>query len=378
MRIASDGTPISSVPIVFASSNEDDTIPVVTSTREGWIVAWVQDDRTVAFRSVATNESLGDVQTVSGTDEDVTKLAIAADLGNALLAWPHASAGELALHGALITPASGSLVEPVFTLFSSTTHRPHLGGIAAIAGELAVTFDLFDANVGATRSMSQIVREGTALGAACVVDEDCVSAPCIDGVCCTSACGGGGDDDCRACSIAAGGAVDGICSPRINGSMCRAAVDECDVAETCDGASIVCPLDVPATDGTGCPDGDACNGAETCIAGECSSGTALVCNDGDACTTDSCDATLGCQAMAIPACGVPDGGVPDASVPDASVPDMPSEDTGNDGGPGSNGGCGCTTVGTTDASHDEVAWACCLLLLCIGRRRRRRSNDTQP
>ena len=42
---------------------------------------------------------------------------------------------------------------------------------------------------------------------------------CVDGVCCTTACGGG-TNDCQACSVAAGAAVDGTCGPRTTGATC--------------------------------------------------------------------------------------------------------------------------------------------------------------
>jgi subtilisin family serine protease len=38
-----------------------------------------------------------------------------------------------------------------------------------------------------------------------------------------------------------------------------------------------------------CDDGLSCNGAETCVGGTCQAGTAVNCNDGVACTTDACN-----------------------------------------------------------------------------------------
>jgi len=82
-----------------------------------------------------------------------------------------------------------------------------------------------------------------------------------------------------------------------------------------------------------CDDGQFCNGAETCVSGSCQAGTAPNCNDGIACTTDTCNestdscnhtpnnaacddglfcngtetcsATLGCQAGTDPCAGAP-------------------------------------------------------------------------
>ena len=49
-----------------------------------------------------------------------------------------------------------------------------------------------------------------ALGASCGAGSECGSGFCVDGVCCDTACDGG-DSDCRACSVAAGGAQNGVC-----------------------------------------------------------------------------------------------------------------------------------------------------------------------
>jgi hypothetical protein len=51
-------------------------------------------------------------------------------------------------------------------------------------------------------------------GAPCAGAADCASSFCVDGVCCGGACGGNNSNDCRACSLAAGGTTDGVCTSR--------------------------------------------------------------------------------------------------------------------------------------------------------------------
>lgn len=100
-------------------------------------------------------------------------------------------------------------------------------------------------------------------GAACMADDACDSGACVDGVCCDSACGGGAPDDCQACSVAGGGAVDGVCGPIGAGATCRPAIDgTCDAAEQCDGVDLACPPDGAQADGEPCDGG-------TCQAGVC-------------------------------------------------------------------------------------------------------------
>lgn len=195
-------------------------------------------------------------------------------------------------------------------------------------------------------------------GDACTVDDECHSGFCVDGVCCDSECGGGATDDCAACSVAAGAAIDGVCATfpaaqvcrpiagacdveeacdgtssecpadshvaagttcreaggvcdrdeRCDGAsaecpsdalagpetVCRASAFPCDAEERCDGSSLACPPDELAPDGASCSDGLACNGAETCVDAMCSAGAPLDCDDGDACTVDSCVEPAGC------------------------------------------------------------------------------------
>lgn len=49
------------------------------------------------------------------------------------------------------------------------------------------------------------------LEGSCSDGSQCASGFCVDGVCCETACGGGITTDCQVCSVASGGAQDGVC-----------------------------------------------------------------------------------------------------------------------------------------------------------------------
>jgi len=86
---------------------------------------------------------------------------------------------------------------------------------------------------------------------------------------------------------------------------CRGAADACDVQEKCTGSSPFCPVDGFAPNGAECGPNDACQ-INVCGFGNCV-GIVTDCNDLDACTADSCNPTLGCVNVEIPAC-FPDNG----------------------------------------------------------------------
>ncbi len=109
-------------------------------------------------------------------------------------------------------------------------------------------------------------------GTACGDASECQSGFCVDGVCCSSACGGGDAGDCQACAVAKGAVRDGTCAPVKAGTGCRIAVGLCDDAEVCDGTATACPANRVKAAGTVCrPAGGDCDVAEVC------DGTASTC-----------------------------------------------------------------------------------------------------
>ena len=104
-------------------------------------------------------------------------------------------------------------------------------------------------------------------GESCSQAGDCLNGYCVDGVCCNSSCGAGVANDCRACSVATGAAVDGICGA-VSSAMaieCRASSGPCDQAEVCNGTSTSCPVNAYSAAGSVCRDATGpCDVAETC------------------------------------------------------------------------------------------------------------------
>jgi len=197
------------------------------------------------------------------------------------------------------------------------TPDDQFGASAAFASDASralVGAPLADTGAALGVGAGYVVAWRSADGDPCTSGATCASGFCVDSVCCQSACGGGAANDCQACSMALTGGADGQCLALGAGTVCRASAGVCDVAESCNGASVTCPADAPAADGTSCADTTVCNGAEMCATGVCVAGTALNCDDGNTCTTDSCDPVAGCAHVPIAGCGVDAGTDADANV----------------------------------------------------------------
>ncbi len=97
-------------------------------------------------------------------------------------------------------------------------------------------------------------------GDGCTNAATCASGFCVEGVCCSEACG-----VCGACTVATGATSDGTCTPRAPGTTCRAAAGTCDIAEACNGLTVSCPRDVLVAGGTVCHAAvDVCDTTDTC------------------------------------------------------------------------------------------------------------------
>jgi len=110
-------------------------------------------------------------------------------------------------------------------------------------------------------------------------------------------------DDAETCTIKT--CTDGACgqAPGNAGSECRAAVDACDVAESCDGVAPICPADQLAADGAPCgdPTETICDHADSCDGGVCLDNlepATTVCraDAGDCDVPELCDGAGACPA----------------------------------------------------------------------------------
>jgi hypothetical protein len=97
----------------------------------------------------------------------------------------------------------------------------------------------------------------------------------------------------------------GACShPAGNaGALCRAARDACDFPEVCDGVTTVCPTDSYQPDGTACTDNNACTQTDMCVAGTCTGSNPITCTASSTCSTSTCNPGSGqCVETPIASC----------------------------------------------------------------------------
>jgi hypothetical protein len=231
----------------------------------------------------------------------------------------------------------------------------YLGGFVALDRQIAV---VGGNPVRVPLRVFDLHREA---GDACADPTDCDSGFCVDGVCCSTACGDG-MLDCQACSLAAGGTQNGLCTPlapmRAGGVVCRVAGGACDLAETCSSGALQCPPDVP---GAACI-ADA-GSSPSDAAPESLSDAAIPAQDASAVDAgeDAAMVDVGGEISIEPSA---DGGLRDAGA-DALV-DAPTSDETSDG-------CTCGIGHTSNGSPLPPASLPFVAgLIAVGCRRRRR------
>jgi hypothetical protein len=123
---------------------------------------------------------------------------------------------------------------------------------------------------------------------------------CVDGVCCTSACGGGVNTDCQACNVPGS---EGTCSVPV-GTTCRAAAGPCDQADTCQAGNTACPTDAKSTaqcraSTNACDPAESCDGVSNVCPADAPTLNGQACtDDNNACTLDQCQANACAHATA--------------------------------------------------------------------------------
>lgn len=161
-----------------------------------------------------------------------------------------------------------------------------IGNICSALGRNSVKSTCLSDNKGVTTISGQqcgngIVEDGEDCD--CGGEAACGDNACCDPTTCKFKSGAVCDDSNEACCSG--------CQLASNGTVCRASTGKCDPAETCTGASALCPAD------TMTPDGDSCGSGLKCASGQCTSrdlqcktvmGSYTTGNDTYACDSSGC------------------------------------------------------------------------------------------
>lgn len=158
------------------------------------------------------------------------EVALAPRRGQSYVAWASTTAGgDRSVW--ISTFTSEGMARPAM----SVSHESQSRGVAglAIAGETygAVVFARMmrdPEHIPLRIRATPIADDGSGTG--CTVDAECSTGHCVAGVCCDSAC----DNPCESCGS-------GRCEVAAAGVECRPSAGDCDLPETCDGASVTCP-----------------------------------------------------------------------------------------------------------------------------------------
>ena len=295
-------------------------------------------------------------------------------VGAAAYEWPGGGTGAAFLYQV----GAGGLTTPELTLPLVTATADGVGGALSAHGVTLVATSP-GTMMSPVWGRVHIYGLRTENGDPCTSDDDCLSRFCTDGVCCDSRCGDGDPIDCMVCSAAAGAVADGTCSPApaSPGIVCRPAAGPCDVGESCDGASDVCPEDAFATAAVECrasvgpcDSPESCTGIDAPCPDDLKLGPEVECRA----STGACDPAEYCDGLAD-ICAVDLGGpcAPDAGMelPDAGAARMDAgsaEDAGSEGESAAYG-CSCRAA-ANDRRLDAPLGLLSVFVVLFARRRR--------
>jgi MYXO-CTERM domain-containing protein len=277
------------------------------------------------YRTVTTNVSTVNLYFRTGTTWA---------LQQTIAGLPNGLSGAVGVRGDVTVFSNGSTTSYVYERSGTTwTQQRTLTG-SGWYGQQALGVDTARFVVPAADGVH--VYESQAFftnGTACTENAACASNLCVDGVCCSTSCNAGSTTDCQACSVAAGGTLDGTCTaipgPRAcdDGSLCTSsdscqsgvcvgtpsvtctALDVCHDAGTCVPATGLCPNPIRAN-GTNCNDGNACTQTDSCNGGVCTGSNPVACPMPASCrVSNGCNTTTGActVSVAVEGAGCNDG-----------------------------------------------------------------------
>ncbi len=155
----------------------------------------------------ATGATMGASVPVAASTEDEGYPSIAFQ-GRYLVAYQHASATDTRVEAVRLDTAVAVVDTTPLTLSPASLAADSAAVTGTAAGRWMAAYRV--GSNGTARVATRLITDDQANGASCADGAACTSGFCVDGVCCATECAGG-TTDCSACSVAAGGSVDGTC-----------------------------------------------------------------------------------------------------------------------------------------------------------------------
>jgi hypothetical protein len=299
VRLSPGGTVVDVPPIPVAVQLDDQADPAGAGSPGGGLIVWT-DSRDGARARIRgrrwfNDGGYGEDFDISGGPGRVAKPAAAFDGDSYVVTWIDFDRGNVAgRYGVIIARVGleGELPDDAGVQVTkyAQDYRPNATLGCNNAGSCLVGWIFPDGEQSLETSV--VLMPPFRNGTPCTSRFDCISGWCVDGVCCDTACetSDAGDFTCAACSRAKGSAADGTCSAVPADTVCRPAVDSCDLPEVCDGALLTCPaFDTWAPSGTLCRRSwdDQCDVAELCTGTSPSCPPDVRLNEGQPCTPAS-------------------------------------------------------------------------------------------
>ncbi len=260
-RVSSAGVVLDPTGVVVSAGASSQLTPAITTVGSGSFAVW--EDRRTAQDIYGTRVTGGASLTVL----DPSGVAVSAATGGQsapkigslggsyVVVWADDRAGQSDIYGQqLATTGLLSGAEFVISNTANPERNPSvMGGATSNVARVAYETERNDLDTIRVNSRVMTSTSGSGNGQVCSSAAQCASGFCVDGYCCDTACGGGINSDCQACSFTKTLQPNGTCSFIPATTICRNYVNTyCDLREYCTGTGPNCPADVGRNQGLVC------------------------------------------------------------------------------------------------------------------------------
>lgn len=226
VRLDEEGNKPDTDPLWISPMEANPRTPRVAWNGQHYLVAWSGGLSQAAALVGADGQFLPAVSLITGANF-LEGPGVAWDGHTFLVAWDSQKPPneDWDIPATRVGPKGEVFDVPAVFVANDISDEKEVALASAGAGRSLVVFrrNIVAGPYGTKRITGRFVSLGDVIAASCIVDGDCNSGACVDGVCCDTPCGGGDPNDCQSCDL--NGSVgtctqikDGACAGGVGGA----------------------------------------------------------------------------------------------------------------------------------------------------------------